>query len=290
MVMMAMTCIVVAAILGFVFLEQRMNVPRAEAVTDDSNLQEAVTNGLSLYIERLEWLDNQMDHNTEIPMPPSMMPGLPEGGDHRLNVELALFNSGSSPKTFRSRDLLLSSSEGPPRSARPSMVPDITLFTGQTAYLPVQFDVPGDEKGNLWLLWKHDGVEERVTSVPHPPKHHMGEITPKNHWPTKVANLPPGDPENGGHLYQYCIDCHGDPARLGTNKFAPHLGAIKVTNRVSGKSPAAYIYESILNPNAYIAPQCPRGPCGTPSAMPSFGKSMSQQDMADVIAYLLEST
>jgi hypothetical protein len=282
--------VVAVTILAVVLLEQRPGVRSAEALSADLKPHEKKAQGLTLHIERLEWLDNQMDHNAEFPMPASMTPDLPKGGDHRLNVELALFNSGASPKTFRSRDLFLSSSEGPPRSARPSMQPEITLFTGQTAYLPVQFDVPGDEKGHLSLLWKHDGVEEKVTSVPHPPNHHMGEMKPKNHWPTKVADLPSGNPENGRHLYQYCVDCHGDPAMLGTNRFAPHLGAIKVANRVSEPSPAAYIYESILHPNAYIAPNCPNGPCRTPSAMPSFGKSMSQQDMADVIAYLLEST
>ena len=73
----------------------------------------------------------------------------------------------------------------------------------------------------------------------------------------------------------------------------PDLSNIAVdgATRIEGYSAADYVYESILEPNAFIAEQCPTGPClGPPSAMlANFGERMAAnpQDMADILAYLL---
>jgi hypothetical protein len=50
-----------------------------------------------------------------------------------------------------------------------------------------------------------------------------------------------------------------------------------------------YIYESIYAANSFVVEECPTGPCGEPSAMAAQGyeNRMSQQDMADLIAYYL---
>jgi mono/diheme cytochrome c family protein len=65
--------------------------------------------------------------------------------------------------------------------------------------------------------------------------------------------------------------------------------AVEGTDRIEGTSAAQYVYESILHPNDFIAPICANDlPCNDPSGMPAnFGDRMSQQDLADIIAYLM---
>lgn len=113
-------------------------------------------------------------------------------------------------------------------------------------------------------------------------------------WPDDVAELPEGDAANGETLYNTtyaCAGCHGDPTVEGSNAVGPWLGNIHAdgATRIDGTSSEQYIYESILNPNAFIAPVCANGnPCTEPSAMPeNFGDRMSLQDMADIIAFLM---
>lgn len=120
-------------------------------------------------------------------------------------------------------------------------------------------------------------------------------------WPELVEeflaqeDIEEGDPELGAAAYETygCTACHGDPAEPGTNPVGPWLGDIAEVGatRVEGQSAAQYVYESILDPNAFIAPDCPTGPCpGPPSQMrqdyPStIGSNPS--DMAHLLAYLL---
>lgn len=112
-------------------------------------------------------------------------------------------------------------------------------------------------------------------------------------WPVVVADLPEGDPANGEELYAItfgCQTCHGDTGDESSATIGPWLGNIEEVGaeRRDGYTAADYVYESILHPNAFISPDCPTGPCGDPSGMPpDFGQRMTQQDMADVIAYLL---
>lgn len=131
------------------------------------------------------------------------------------------------------------------------------------------------------LNWENEGLCAEPTPEP-------------AEWPAAVADLPEGDPQAGQEKYAItfgCQACHGDPAQAGSNLIGPWLGDMEtvVGDRVEGYTAADYIYESILYPDVVIAPDCPNGPCaGPPSAMPhDFGTRMSEQDMADVIAYLL---
>lgn len=118
---------------------------------------------------------------------------------------------------------------------------------------------------------------------------------PAIEWPTSVADLPEGDPAAGEELYRVtygCAACHGDPAVEGSAVIGPWLGNIAAdgADRIDGYTSADYVYESILRPSDFIAPECPNGPCtGPPSTMPNnFGTRMTTlQDMADIMAYLL---
>lgn len=105
----------------------------------------------------------------------------------------------------------------------------------------------------------------------------------------------PGDAENGAALYTSyaCNSCHGNIDEAGSNQIGPWLGEIAEVGatRVEGQTAAQYVYNSILYPNDHIAPDCPNGACGEPSAMRgdyAFAiAANSPQDMADLLAYLL---
>ncbi|HSM55270.1 MAG TPA: cytochrome c [Candidatus Sulfomarinibacteraceae bacterium] len=112
-------------------------------------------------------------------------------------------------------------------------------------------------------------------------------------WPVHVSELPAGDPENGQQLYEVtyaCQACHGNLDDEGSAAIGPWLGDIEETGatRIEEYTAADYVYESILKPDAFIAPECPPGPCAEPSGMPgTFGQQMTEQDMADVLSFLL---
>jgi mono/diheme cytochrome c family protein len=115
-------------------------------------------------------------------------------------------------------------------------------------------------------------------------------------WPESAEDLPEGDAANGAQVYEItyaCGACHGDPGTPGTNAIGPWLGNIgnEAADRVEGMSAEQYLYESILDPNKFISGGCPAGDCAEPSVMPpNFGDRMSEQDMADLIAYYMSLT
>jgi mono/diheme cytochrome c family protein len=120
-------------------------------------------------------------------------------------------------------------------------------------------------------------------------------------WPARVSDLPTGDPENGAAIYQLplgCNACHGIVEDRNTaNGPGPWMGELadEAAGRIPGYTAEDYVYESILLPNAHIAPDCIIGgqtaDCLEPSAMPgNFGQRMTEQEMADVLAYILGIT
>ncbi|MEW5986298.1 MAG: c-type cytochrome [Chloroflexota bacterium] len=138
---------------------------------------------------------------------------------------------------------------------------------------------------NFILNWESDTLcAQPVVTAPQ---------WPVEGWPEDVAELPAGVAEAGKDLYTTkfgCVGCHGDPATPGSNAVGPHLGSIATdgATRVEGKSAAQYVYESILSPNLALAPQCPTGPCTSPSSMPgTFSTLMTPEELANVLAYLL---
>lgn len=111
-------------------------------------------------------------------------------------------------------------------------------------------------------------------------------------WPESWEELPQGDAAAGPGLYQIngCLGCHGDPANPDSATVGPHLGNIAnvAAVREPGVSAEQYIYESILYPNMYIAPDCPNGPCLEPSVMRAdYGTVLSLEEMADLITYYM---
>jgi mono/diheme cytochrome c family protein len=106
-----------------------------------------------------------------------------------------------------------------------------------------------------------------------------------------------GDPVAGEAIYNSptpaCVACHGTIDAPESANVGPHLGRIGTVGaeRVTGYTAAQYIYESILHPEAVLAPQCPSqaGPVPCPNAMPGhFGAMFDYQEMADLVTFLLE--
>jgi mono/diheme cytochrome c family protein len=118
-------------------------------------------------------------------------------------------------------------------------------------------------------------------------------------WPDSAEafaeEFPDGDAVNGEQLFLTygCTGCHGNLEDEGTAAVGPWLGEIAETGSeyIDGYSSADYVYESILDPNAFISPECPNAPCsGPPSTMTdNFGLRMGEnpQDMADLMSFLL---
>ncbi len=95
--------------------------------------------------------------------------------------------------------------------------------------------------------------------------------------------------ERGKAIYTAgpCVACH-TLGTLSAGLVGPnltHIGTDAAT-RVQGQTAEEYIKASILDPNAFIAPQCPSGPCA-PDVMPkNFGTQYNAQQIDDLVAFL----
>ncbi len=102
-----------------------------------------------------------------------------------------------------------------------------------------------------------------------------------------AAALATANPENGATLAtsKGCIGCHNlDPAAVMTGPTWHNVGDHAII-RVAGESPAEYLHQSIINPNAFVVPSYPA------NIMPAtYGEQLSTQELADLIAHLLAQT
>jgi mono/diheme cytochrome c family protein len=101
--------------------------------------------------------------------------------------------------------------------------------------------------------------------------------------------LPAGDVAAGEIVYTkaICVTCHSlDGAVL----VGPSLQGVAThaATRKPGYSAQAYLYESIISPSAYIVPDQPSFGNGGVSLMPpTFKDTLTAQELADVIAFLM---
>jgi mono/diheme cytochrome c family protein len=99
----------------------------------------------------------------------------------------------------------------------------------------------------------------------------------------KVVFNTPHDTANGTWACAQCHSVSSDQARI----IGPGLwDLVSVAGSyVPGEDAAAYIHESIVNPNAFIAPGDPPYP---PGLMPqNWGDVLTPQELNDVIAYVM---
>jgi cytochrome c len=103
-----------------------------------------------------------------------------------------------------------------------------------------------------------------------------------------------GDAARGEKLYSQatlgtksaegCTSCHNYNEAEGTEENAPYTAgtATRAETRVPGMSAEEYIHESILTPNAYVVEGFQEG-----DMYQTFGEELSEQQIADLIAYVL---
>jgi nitrite reductase (NO-forming)/hydroxylamine reductase len=92
-----------------------------------------------------------------------------------------------------------------------------------------------------------------------------------------------------------CTACHAIPGVAGAGTIGPDLseiGAVLKTRLESGQysgsaqSVETYLLESIQEPDAFIAPDCPAGPCGAGMMPASLAQAFSANELEAVIKYL----
>ncbi len=81
------------------------------------------------------------------------------------------------------------------------------------------------------------------------------------------------------------VDVEGAVGNIGPD--LTNIATVAAT-RVSGQSAEDYIRESILDPNAFIVPDCPTGPCDIPTLMPlDVRDTMGEDEYEELVQYLL---
>jgi mono/diheme cytochrome c family protein len=147
-------------------------------------------------------------------------------------------------------------------------------------------EIISPELGARLVLARSEG-DVQVEPTPVPPK--LAELTPDLVFaglPDDVRQAVEGADIGAAEtiaLKYGCLGCHAlDPNEVKTGPTWHNSGDLAVV-RVPEKSPAFYLYESIVNPNAYVVEGYPG------NIMPAnFQDQMTPQEIADMVAYLLQ--
>lgn len=258
-------------------------------------VEEATIDGINVRLSDAKWILDQMDHGENFQQPAAMMPDMPEPGAQRVTMYLALHNQSDELREYRGEEFFLVPEIGEEIPPFGAVIGQATLEPGQTINTAIHFDLDtAKPHGRLLVEWRHGG-KSAYFPVPEPAEHfHLRPRGGDDLPPDARLLLPIGKAARGERLYAGiygCAACHGDPNVADSNNFGPHLGRIGIAagERVEGMPGEQYIYESIIEPGAFIAPECKDGaPCDNPSAMPEYESLVTLQDAADLLAYLLE--
>ncbi|MGQ0605149.1 MAG: cytochrome c oxidase subunit II [Anaerolineales bacterium] len=110
-------------------------------------------------------------------------------------------------------------------------------------------------------------------------------------WVLEQQELAAGPPDPVKLFTRFgCNACHVLTAIGATGPVGPSLDGMGTTaaTRVPGQTAEDYLRESILNPNAFVVPDCPTGAC-QPGVMPlDFGDRMLQVHLDTLVTFLLE--
>jgi nitrite reductase (NO-forming)/hydroxylamine reductase len=87
-----------------------------------------------------------------------------------------------------------------------------------------------------------------------------------------------------------CGACHvmpGIPNAMGV--VGPDMSNIgnEAGTRVPGETAEQYLYESIVNPNAHTAPNCPFGPCVAGAMPANLSQLLSEDEINIIVQYML---
>ncbi len=122
-----------------------------------------------------------------------------------------------------------------------------------------------------------------LRAIPARPSTAPGDASSPPAWAAEVeVRVRSADPSAGAVLYRQdgCETCHG--TANGAGPYVVGTGQRAATRRALAYSAAAYLYESITDPNAYVVPGYPA------NVMPQNFKSMIPEDqLYTLIAWLL---
>ncbi|MDX1416162.1 MAG: c-type cytochrome, partial [Candidatus Promineifilaceae bacterium] len=87
-----------------------------------------------------------------------------------------------------------------------------------------------------------------------------------------------------------CGSCHQIGALGESHKVGPDLSRIgtDAVERLPGVSAEVYIRQSILEPNEFLAPECPNGPCMANVMPRDYATRLSEQQIDSIVSYLLD--
>lgn len=258
-------------------------------------VEQATISGLHLELQEARWVLDQMDHGENFQKPSTMMPDMPEWGKQRVTLDLAFHNRSDHTQIFDGSEFYLVPEVGdevPPMGAQ---VGRARIGPGQALNTAIHFDFDTTQPhGKLRVEWRR-GDDSVFLPIPEPAEHYHlrprgGEVALP---PRAQLVLPLGKADRGRELYDSkygCGACHGDPDVPGSNNIGPHLAGLAsvADSRIDGMDGAQYVYESILEPSAFIAPECKNGPCQAPTAMPEYASLVTVQDLADLLVFLME--
>jgi mono/diheme cytochrome c family protein len=92
-----------------------------------------------------------------------------------------------------------------------------------------------------------------------------------------LAQAPPDDAAHGAALYKrYCAGCHGPDGRGGAHTFMPHIESLTKKGYID-QVPDEYLFGVISEGGPSV---------GKSSYMPAWGKTLSEQDIKDIIAHI----
>lgn len=256
-------------------------------------VERATIDGMEMELLRARWLLDQMDHGENYQKPAVMMPDMPAWGDQRVTLELSFTNQSAHSQAFDGAEFFLVPEFGDETSPMGANVGNARLLPGQTLNTALHFDFDTREPhGWFQVEWRRGGETVHLP-VPAPAEHyHLRPRGEQMALPRDARLLIPlGKAARGEALFEGtygCIACHGDVNQPGSNNVGPHLAGIGATagERIVGVAAQQYIYDSIIDPGAFVAPNCRFGPCPEPSGMPEYASLLSLQDAADLLAYL----
>ena len=259
-------------------------------------VRDATVDGLNVTFADATWVQDQMEHGDNFQKPAAMMPDLPTMGEQRMTTYLTFRNLSKEVREYHGEEFSLVPEIGDELPPFGAVIGEARLAPGETLNTAIHFDIDTTRPhGKLLVHWRR-GRKSFYFALPDPPQHYHlrprgGDVALP---PEARLILPIANPDRGEQLYAgvyACGACHGDPKVPGSNNIGPHLGAIanQAERRISGKGAPQYIYESILEPDSFIAPECKGGaPCQKPSAMPDYSTLVNLQDAADLLGYLLQ--
>lgn len=104
---------------------------------------------------------------------------------------------------------------------------------------------------------------------------------------TTTSNMPKGDPASGKRLFtaQGCNSCHTFTPAGASGQVGPNLDNIAADAQTAkAASVEEYAFTSIDDPNVYVAPGF------QPGIMPDFGKTLKEQQIADLVAFITQGS